>query len=177
MTCESILLIISSITQISCGFKHVLAKNQSGKIFTWGWGERGQLGHETDRNLPFPRKVLFKKSSGFSYHALNVQAGYRSSYALLDGRRIFHWGTNGIICKQQTPTEYSDYGNDEIYFKKSDFKPIKICNTWSKSLSVTYIILGDCRYLDNMKYSAKELLIKNIYSQWQDNYYDSKKLK
>lgn len=88
----------------------MIVKNQSGKIYTWGWGERGQLGHETDRNLPFPRKVLFKKNSGFSYHALNVQAGYRSSYALVEGRRIFHWGTNGNITKQMQPVEYQDNG-------------------------------------------------------------------
>lgn len=118
--------------------------------------------------------MLFKRSSGFSYHALNVQAGYRSSYALLEGRRIFHWGTNGNLCKQLTPIEYTDLGEDEIYYKKTDFKPIKICCTWSKTLSVTYVVLGDCRYLDDMKYSAKELLIKNIYNQWQTNYYDSK---
>lgn len=165
-----------SITQVSCGFKHVIAKNQSGKIFTWGWGERGQLGHETDRNLPFPRKVLFKKNSGFSYHAFNVQAGYRSSYALLEGRRVFHWGTNGNIVKQLTPIEYSDKGQDEVYFKKTDFKPIKICTTWSKSLSTTYVVLGDVRYLDDVKYSMKELLCKNIYEAWEKNYFDCKPL-
>ena len=153
----------------------MIAKNQSGKIFTWGWGERGQLGHETDRNLPFPRKVLFKRNSGFSYHAINIQAGYRSSYALLDGRRIFNWGTNGKIKKQLTPVEYTVDGQDEIYYKKTEFKPIKICTTWSKTLSVTYVILGDCRYLTDLSFSAKELLIKNIYNEWEHNYFDCKK--
>jgi hypothetical protein len=162
--------------QVSCGFKHCIMKNQNGKIFTWGWGERGQLGHENDRNLPFPRKLLFRNSGGYSYQALNIQAGYRCSYALLDERRLFIWGTNGKYTKVTIPTEYQDFGEDEIYFKKSDFRPLKICTTWSKSVSVTYLVVGDIRYLDNLKFSEREVLLKQIYSQWEKNYYDSKPL-
>lgn len=162
--------------QISCGFKHCIMKNQNGKIFTWGWGERGQLGHENDRNLPFPRKLLFRNSGGYSYQAMSVQAGYRCSYALLDERRLFIWGTNGKYTKVCIPTEYQDFGEDEIYFKKADFRPLKICTTWSKSMSVTYMVIGDVRYLDNLKFSEREVLLKQIYSQWERNYYDCKPL-
>lgn len=162
--------------QISCGFKHCIMKNQNGKIFTWGWGERGQLGHENDRNLPFPRKLLFRNSGGYSYQAMSVQAGYRCSFALLDERRLFIWGTNGKYTKVTIPTEYQDFGEDEIYFKKADFRPLKICTTWSKSMSVSYVIIGDVRYLDNLKFSEREVLLKQIYSQWERNYYDCKPL-
>jgi len=160
--------------QVSCGLKHVIMRNQNGKVFTWGWGERGQLGHESDKNLSTPKKVLFRASGGYSYHAMNIQAGYRSSYAILEERRIFHWGTNGRIVKVKTPTEYLDSGNDEIYFKRNDFRPLKICTTWSKSMSVTYVVLGDVRYLDQMKYSEREVLLRNINTQWEKNYYDLK---
>lgn len=162
--------------QISCGFKHCIMKNQNGKVFTWGWGERGQLGHENDRNVPFPKKLLFRNSGGYSYQALNVQAGYRCSYCLLDERRLFVWGTNGRYTKVLTPTEYSDAGCDEIYFKRSDFRPLKICTTWSKSIGITYMVVGDVRYLDNMKFSEREVLLKNVYAQWEKNYYDCKPL-
>jgi Regulator of chromosome condensation (RCC1) repeat len=160
--------------QISCGFKHCIMKNQNGKIFTWGWGERGQLGHEHDRNVPFPKKVLFRNSGGYSYQALNVQAGYRSSYCLLDERRFFVWGTNGRYTKVLAPTEYTDAGCDEIYYKRADFRPLKVCTTWSKSASITYMVVGDVRYLDNLKFSEREVLLKNVYSQWEKNYYDCK---
>lgn len=160
--------------QVSCGLKHAVMRNQNGKVFTWGWGERGQLGHENDRNLCFPMKVLFKNSGGYSYHALNIQAGFRCSYALLEERRLFTWGTNGKSCKVLIPTEYQDSGNDEIYFKKNDFRPLKICTAWSRSISITYMIVGDVRYLDTMKHSEKEVLLKQVYSQWESNYYDLK---
>lgn len=162
--------------QISCGFKHCIMRNQNGKIFTWGWGERGQLGHENDRNLPFPRKLLFRNSGGYSYQALSIQAGYRCSYTLLDERRLFVWGTNGRYTKVLAPSEYQDFGEDEIYFKKADFRPLKICTTWSKSLSITYMMVGDVRYLDNLKFSEREVLLKQIYHQWEHNYYDCKPL-
>ena len=36
------------------------------------------------------------------------------------------------------------------------------------------MIVGDVRYLDNLKHSEKEVLLKNVYSQWENNYYDMK---
>lgn len=57
--------------------------------------------------------------------------------------------------------------------KKRDFKPLKICCSWSKSISVTYVIVGDCRAVkDKYKHSEQELFCKNIANQWQENYFD-----
>ena len=33
------------IDQVECGYRHVIARSSLGKIFTWGWGMKGQLGH------------------------------------------------------------------------------------------------------------------------------------
>ena len=32
------------IETIECGYKHVIAKSSLGKVYTWGWGSKGQLG-------------------------------------------------------------------------------------------------------------------------------------
>lgn len=29
------------IIQVECGFKHAIARSNLGKVFTWGWGEKG----------------------------------------------------------------------------------------------------------------------------------------
>ena len=171
---ENLALSGDMAVQVSCGLKHVVMRNQNGKVFTWGWGERGQLGLDSDRNVSFPSKVLFRGNGGYSYQALNIQAGFRCSYALLEERRLFCWGSNGKICKVIVPTEYSDSGNDEIYFKKGDFRPLKVCTTWSRSASITYLVVGDVRYLDSLKHSEKEVIMKQVYGQWEKNYYDSK---
>lgn len=32
------------IIEVSAGLKHVIARTSLGKVYCWGWGERGQLG-------------------------------------------------------------------------------------------------------------------------------------
>jgi len=34
-------LLNDKIVQVECGFKHVIARSNLGKVFTWGWGEKG----------------------------------------------------------------------------------------------------------------------------------------
>ena len=33
------------IDQVSCGFSHTLAVSKNGKVFSWGYGKFGALGH------------------------------------------------------------------------------------------------------------------------------------
>jgi len=40
---------------IYAGYKHVIAKSSVGKVFTWGAGEMGQLGHGSFICAPYPR--------------------------------------------------------------------------------------------------------------------------
>jgi alpha-tubulin suppressor-like RCC1 family protein len=49
------------ITQISSGQKHSVCLSGLGRVYTWGWGERGQLGHSGYMNEMLPRQVLFQK--------------------------------------------------------------------------------------------------------------------
>jgi hypothetical protein len=159
-----------TVSQVSCGFKHVIVRTANGKIYTWGWGERGQLGHGNDKNLPFPRKVAFPSNNHYTCSV--VQAGYRSSYAIMDGRKIWWWGSNGTIHKLLAPQEYLNEIHDEVYCKKMDFKPFKICTTWSRTLSVTYVTVADVRKLPDLKHSNKEILLKKILDLWCKNYFD-----
>jgi len=39
------------VTTISCGFKHVICKSSLGKVYTWGSGSKGQLGHGKDVDM------------------------------------------------------------------------------------------------------------------------------
>ena len=49
------------IEALECGYKHVIAKSSLGKIYTWGWGARGQLGlGHTDTEIS-PRHVTVEK--------------------------------------------------------------------------------------------------------------------
>jgi len=45
------------INQIECGLSHVIAKSTLGKLYTWGWGKKGQLGHKNYKSCVFPDQI------------------------------------------------------------------------------------------------------------------------
>ena len=91
------------MSTIECGFAHVIAKSSLGKVYTWGWGEQGQLGHGKFSNELAPRIVIF--NSVTKTKVLQIQAGYKSSMVLLENKKILWWGTNGEINQQNIPKE------------------------------------------------------------------------
>ena len=48
------------INQISCGFKHSVAKSTTGRVYTWGCGCKGQLGQDNYNNMSIPGFVGFE---------------------------------------------------------------------------------------------------------------------
>uniref|UniRef100_A0A8C1UAJ4 HECT and RLD domain containing E3 ubiquitin protein ligase 3 n=1 Tax=Cyprinus carpio TaxID=7962 RepID=A0A8C1UAJ4_CYPCA len=46
------------VVYISCGEEHTAALTKEGGLFTFGNGSRGQLGHDSTRNEPLPRRVM-----------------------------------------------------------------------------------------------------------------------
>lgn len=45
------------VVRISCGSAHSVACTDHGKVFSWGWGVNGQLGHGDDASLLLPAPV------------------------------------------------------------------------------------------------------------------------
>jgi alpha-tubulin suppressor-like RCC1 family protein len=88
------------ITQISCGFKHCAARSSTGKTYTWGLGCNGQLGHNDYNNYTLPHKVnihtLFTK-------VLQVSCGFRSTYFLVVGRKVYFCGCSTSYSMQNYP--------------------------------------------------------------------------
>lgn len=91
------------IVTMECGFGHVIAKNSLGKVFSWGWGGKGQLGHGRFVNELSPRIVNF--NSMVKNKVLQVMAGYKCSLVLMENKKILWWGTNGTISSINTPKE------------------------------------------------------------------------
>uniref|UniRef100_A0A1A8E8R8 RCC1 domain containing 1 n=1 Tax=Nothobranchius kadleci TaxID=1051664 RepID=A0A1A8E8R8_NOTKA len=63
----------SDFQRASCGSRHTAAVTTSGCLFTWGWGEYGQLGHQTCNSLDEPRCVEFFKAKDL--HVVDVVCG------------------------------------------------------------------------------------------------------
>ncbi|KAL9313864.1 hypothetical protein ACSQ67_019316 [Phaseolus vulgaris] len=81
----------SSVSQVSCGWKHTAAISE-GRVFTWGWGgsngtfsevghsSSGQLGHGSDVDYINPTRVCF----GEEVKALQVSCGFNHTGAILE---------------------------------------------------------------------------------------------
>ncbi|KAL0968422.1 hypothetical protein UPYG_G00266660 [Umbra pygmaea] len=52
------------VSKISCGSRHTAAVTSKGDLFTWGWGEYGQLGQGTLSSSDEPKPVEFFKDNG-----------------------------------------------------------------------------------------------------------------
>ncbi|RDX76602.1 Ultraviolet-B receptor UVR8, partial [Mucuna pruriens] len=80
----------SSVSQVSCGWKHTAAISE-GRVFTWGWGgsngtfsevghsSSGQLGHGSDVDYINPTRVCF----GEDVKALQVSCGFNHTAELI----------------------------------------------------------------------------------------------
>lgn len=79
------------ITQVAAGVNHVVALDAQGKVWSWGFGGYGQLGHRKPGDELRPRKVdMF---SGPNYKLDFVTAGASASFAFQRSRKsTYFWG-------------------------------------------------------------------------------------
>lgn len=75
------------VVDIAAGYQHVIAATKSGRVFSWGKGERGQLGTGTVNQMQaeaveFPKRTKIK----------TVDAGFNQSAALSQDGDLFVWG-------------------------------------------------------------------------------------
>ena len=82
-----------TITAAAGGWRHTLALDSSGKVYSWGDNQYGQLGYTTDsisdnteprQITDFPAGIVINK----------IAAGELFSLALTSGGRVYAWGKN-----------------------------------------------------------------------------------
>ena len=152
------------ILQISCGSNHVIAKNDKGKIYSWGLGKFGQLGLGqlyTESYIPhlikFPENIL---------SIYQISCGFRSSYFLTDKNTIFMCGYDGTFHNIFVPIEinlilkYPELKNNKNWI-------CRILNCWNKSFSVFYITFLDC-HLINIEDEKVNNVLNLISMKWID---------
>jgi len=95
------------VSNVSCGFKHTICKTSSGKIYSWGGGDCGQLGlgEETQALSPSLVKIDYISSNAL-LKILQIKANYISSMILLENGKIFYWGSISTNEKVKIPKEF-----------------------------------------------------------------------
>lgn len=79
-----------TIIAISAGQYHSLALTDSGKLYTWGWGVHGQLGHGDVEDVRTPKQVEFFKETKIA----QIAAGHAHSLVLTTNGIVYAFGSN-----------------------------------------------------------------------------------
>lgn len=83
------------IVQVKMGWKFSLALTKSGKVYSWGWNNSGQLGHGdiVEKHIPEQIKALDGEK------IVQIGVGYFYCFALSESGRVYSWGSNknGIL--------------------------------------------------------------------------------
>ncbi|KAL3570034.1 hypothetical protein D5086_027283 [Populus alba] len=106
-----------SISTLACGGAHVIALTSGGRVFTWGRGTTGQLGHGEMLNSLHPKPV----SSLQSYVITQVSAGWSHSGFVSDTGLLFTCGDGsfgqlgqGDYRSQSTPVKVDYFANNFV---------------------------------------------------------------
>jgi alpha-tubulin suppressor-like RCC1 family protein len=88
-----------NVTEISTGGFHSAALSNEGVLYTWGGGDKGQLGHgdENMQTVPVVVEALRGK------RVTRVSAGMHHTMVMLDNGDVFSWGSG----------EYGRLGHDD----------------------------------------------------------------
>lgn len=88
--------------QIACGQSHTIIITSSKKVYTFGNGKKGQLGHKSFSSEDNPRVVSFFEEMKTN-HPLQVAASFSSSIVLLSNNKVYWFGSNGTIKMVSCP--------------------------------------------------------------------------
>ncbi|CAL1300518.1 unnamed protein product, partial [Larinioides sclopetarius] len=99
-------LLSETIVKFECGQYHSVALNADGRVFTWGWGVHGQLGHGNAEDIVFPKIIesLRKKK------IVSICAGQGHTVLLNRNGNVYTFGCGmfgqlgtGSVLKQSHP--------------------------------------------------------------------------
>ncbi len=94
------------VTAITCGTSHNLALTSEGKVWAWGWNNRGELGKEF--SIPNNRSFTPEQIVGLD-NVIAIAGGYMHSLALTRDGKVLAWGNNdsGQLGYMTDPNSYS----------------------------------------------------------------------
>lgn len=79
------------VKQIACGTNHTLALDENGKVWSWGFGGYGRLGHKKPEDVLRPKRIETFESPAYCLDI--VACGQSSSFAVQKNRKsCYMWG-------------------------------------------------------------------------------------
>ncbi|XP_061223816.1 protein RCC2 [Neopsephotus bourkii] len=78
------------VRDVACGANHTLVLDSQKRVFSWGFGGYGRLGHAEQKDEMVPRLVKLFDFPGRG--AAQIYAGYTCSFAVSETGGLFFWG-------------------------------------------------------------------------------------
>lgn len=78
------------VEQVSCGDNHVAVLTRNREVYTWGCGEYGRLGLDSEEDYSIPQKVEIQKTSNI----ISVQCGSDGTFLLTLAGKVLACGLN-----------------------------------------------------------------------------------
>jgi len=113
------------VKRVAAGKYHALAVVEDGRLFSWGYGGMGALGHGNTVNEPLPRQV---QGVVAAKRVVEVAGGDQISLALAEDGTVFSWG--------------KQYWGREFSTTQDDSKPNEV-----SGLTGTAVACGGCHNL------------------------------
>jgi len=104
------------VSQITCGWSHSVALTTKGRVYTWGNGDHGKLGHGSGKKVSTPQMV-----EKLADHKVVRVASYNEHTAALvepfdeSGNFAGAFGTNSVPVTTAYMQDMRDMVNDEEY--------------------------------------------------------------
>ena len=151
------------IDGIECGYRHVLCKTTLGKVYTWGWGIKGQLGQNTNSSEPSPKIIPLT----IGYKAIQIMTGFASSIILMEDKRIFWFGKIGGSKEIWSPIEvHLEQRFNEL---TADILPVRVIGQWNKTSSVIFATFADLRTINLINKDMQNKVLNNLITKWQND--------
>ena len=80
------------VIQVSCGRMHSICVTDSNRIYSWGCGQNGRLGHGSTDDELIPKEILFLSH----LKVIDASAGESHSAAVTKSLKVYTWG-NGVF--------------------------------------------------------------------------------
>nr|XP_056708169.1 serine/threonine-protein kinase Nek9 isoform X2 [Euleptes europaea] len=84
------LFLNNPVEQVSCGDNHVAVLTRNREVYTWGCGEYGRLGLDSEEDHSLPQKVEIQKTSNI----VSVQCGSDGTFLLTQAGKVLACGLN-----------------------------------------------------------------------------------
>ena len=102
---------LCQVVTVACGIAHTVAVTDGGKLWSWGRGYRGRLGHEVEceRNRLTPVMVGPEHFGGAQ--VVSVSCGHNHSAAVTKGGALYTWGQGAPYPGSEIP---AGLGHEEL---------------------------------------------------------------